>query len=120
RKDPKADRRVVERTLWQFGNGGGWHFRDGRFTHDLDPEAKEVAVTLRLYYAGMAAEAGAPKKGDYVLQAAPQYGGGDTSVTGTAWVNGTPLNTATTAERQWVVTRLLRKGDNEVRLVSAP
>jgi len=57
--------------------------------------------------------------GDYVLQAKPKYSTENSPVTGTVFVNGTPLSSFALAERAVVITPYLKKGRNEIRIVSS-
>jgi hypothetical protein len=66
-KSPKNDELVMEREYWSFQNNEGWHFKDGKFTHDAGPDVKEITLTFKVYYAGFDYETGEVKNGDYVL-----------------------------------------------------
>jgi hypothetical protein len=109
---------VMSPVLWEFRNGTDWRFQDGTYTHPLGPGVKEVTLTHRVYFAGMAHEQQELEAGDFVLAAKPTYPW-NAPVTATVFVNDTPLNTFMLATRQIVVTSLLKEGRNEIRLVSS-
>jgi hypothetical protein len=113
------DELVMERVYWSFNNGEGWHFKDGKFSHDLGPDTKEVTLTFKVYYAEPEYETKEVKNGDYVLWFTPYYDYKTSSVSTTVFVNGTPLNTGLTATRELVITPLLKKGENEIKVVTA-
>lgn len=118
RKDPANNRMVMERVLWEFRNGTDWKFEDGRYSHPLGPDVKEVTLSYSLYYAGLGTEKAELKAGDYVLQGSPAYGSWNTPVTATVFVNGTALNSFVLAKRQIVITPYLQAGKNEIKLIS--
>ena len=66
----------------------------------------------------MANEQGELKAGNVVLQGKPDYNGWNSPVVGTVFVNGTPLNSFMLAERQIIITPLLKPGKNEIKVVS--
>jgi hypothetical protein len=72
-----------------------------------------------VYYAGMEREGGELKAGDYVLVGKPTYNVWNSPVVATVWINGTALNSFTTAERQLIVTDLLKPGKNEIKILSS-
>lgn len=111
---------VMHPVLWEFDNGTDWRFKDGQFSHPLGPGVKEVTLNFSVYYTGeFAAEDAELKAGDFVLKSKGNYGAAwNSSVTATVFLNGTPLNTFTTAPRQIVITPLLKQGKNEIKLVS--
>jgi hypothetical protein len=113
------DKVVMQPVLWEFRNGTDWKFNDGTYSHPLGPSVKKVMLEYNVYYAGMANEQGELKAGDYVLQGEPNYGSWNSPVVGTVFVNGTPLNSFMLAERQIIITPLLKPGRNEIKLVSS-
>jgi hypothetical protein len=115
----KKDGQRIMTPIWEFQNGTDWKFEDGKFSHQLGPDTKEVTLTYKLYYAGLDAEKRKLGAGDYVLTGDQYYHSGNTPVVATVWVNGQALNTFLGAERQLVITSYLRKGENTIKLVSA-
>lgn len=120
RRDPRAGAVGMAPVLWQFRNGTDWKLgQDGRWRHALGPKVKQVQVDLRVYWAGMKEEARELEEGDLVLIVKPNFETSwNSSVSGTVFVNGTPLTTFMQPERQVVITPYLKKGKNEIRLVS--
>jgi hypothetical protein len=118
-KSPENDELVMERVYWSFQNNEGWHFKDGKFSHDLGPDVKEITLTIKVYYAGPDYEAKEVKHGDYVLHFAPEYSTYSSSVSTTVFVNGTPLNSGLMEGRRLVITPLLKQGKNEIKVVTA-
>jgi hypothetical protein len=59
------------------------------------------------------------RAGDFFLQGGPDSKYSNVPVTATVFVNDTPLNSFILAERQVVITPLLKKGKNEIKLVSS-
>ena len=110
---------LMSPVLWTMYNGDDWKLDSGRYRHRSDPEATSVQLAFRLYYAGLRFEDGAIKDGDYVVTGKPDSEYRNASVTATVFVNGTGLNTFTAQPRQVVITPLLRKGHNEIRIVSS-
>lgn len=115
----KDGKRVMGPVLWEFRNGTDWKLKDGKYTHQLGPDRKDVTLTFRVFYAGLAAEARAPGAGDYVLTGHQDYSTSASPVTGTVFVNGHEVSTFLGRERQVVITPYLKKGENTVKLVSA-
>lgn len=118
-KDPGKNRVTMDQVLWQFRNDTDWKLENGVYSHPLGPDTKEVTLTYNLYFAGLDREGVTVKAGDYVLVGQPGYNSWNSPVIGTVFVNGTPLNSFTLAERRVVITPLLKEGRNEVRVVSA-
>jgi hypothetical protein len=114
----KGSQVVVGPVLWELRNDADWRYKNADYTHPLGPGVKEVTLTYNLYYAGMDLEGGELKAGDYILQGKATYRNYTSPVVGTVWINGTPLNSFTPAPRQIVITRLLKPGKNEIKLVS--
>jgi hypothetical protein len=114
----KNDRQVMM-PLWKFGNGTDWEYNDGKFSHATGPDLKKVSLSYRVYYAGLEHEHGKVRTGDYWLQGGPQTNYLNVPLTATVFVNDTPLNSFILAERQVVITPLLKKGKNEIKLVSS-
>jgi Mg-chelatase subunit ChlD len=117
-KDPRTSEWIMNPVLWEFRNGTDWEFENGRHTHPLGPDTKEVTLTVPVFFAGMQHENATVKAGDYLLQAKANYGGWNTPITAMVYVNGTPLNSVLLQQRQMVVTPLIKKGPNEIKLVS--
>jgi len=114
----KRDRQVMS-PLWKFGNGTDWEYKDGKFSHATGPDVKKVSLSYRVYYAGLDHENGKVRAGDFWLQGKPQTNYLNVPLTATVFVNDTPLNSFILAERQVVITPLLKKGKNEIKLVSS-
>lgn len=122
----KADgTRVMAPVLWTFRNDGDWELRDGMFSHALGPKVKQITQTLKLYWAGLEDEVRELDAGDLVLTGGTQYdaangeGAWSSPITATVFVNDHALNTFTLAPRQIVITPYLKKGKNEIKIVSA-
>lgn len=118
RKDAKNDRMVMEPVIWEFQNGTDWKFKDGKYSHPLGPNTKEVTLSFRVYFAGLQYERGKIREGDYVLEGRSEYSAWNTPVTATVFVNGTPMNTFILGKRDLVITPLLKQGKNEIKLVT--
>jgi hypothetical protein len=111
---------VVSPVLWQFDNKTDWQLeKDGTYSHPLGPGVTDVELTFKVYYTGMEREGGELKAGDYVLVGKPTYNVWNSPVVATVWINGTALNSFTTAERQLIVTDLLKPGKNEIKILSS-
>ncbi|MGH9650724.1 MAG: hypothetical protein ACRD3I_09670, partial [Terriglobales bacterium] len=82
------------------------------------PKVKEVTLSYRIFNADMDKEGAELNAGDYVLIGKPMYSSWNSPVVGTVWVNGTPLNSFLLQQRSVVITPLLKKGRNEIKLVS--
>ncbi len=119
RKDAKSKQMVMDPVLWEFRNGTDWKFKDGRHSHPMGPETKEVTLTFPVYFAGMGLEKQEIKAGDYVLAGKPGFNSWNSPVNAMVSVNGTPLNSFMLEARQIVVTSLLKEGRNEVKIVSS-
>ncbi|HEY2934789.1 MAG TPA: hypothetical protein VGK99_23895 [Acidobacteriota bacterium] len=117
-KQDRGAKMTMDPVLWKFVNNTDWKFANSAYSHPLGPNVKEVTLTYNLYYAGMAYENQQLKAGDFVLAAKPTYASWNSPVTATLYVNGTPLNSFTLAERQLVITPLLKQGKNEIKLIS--
>ena len=110
---------VMAPVLWSFHNQTDWRLeKDGRYSHPLGPNVTDVALTFKVYYAGLEREGGELEAGDYVLVGKPTFKGWNSPVVATVWINGTPFNSFTTTERQLIVTDLVKPGKNEIKLVS--
>jgi hypothetical protein len=105
--------------IWKFRNGTDWKFKEGSYTHALGPQAKDVTLSHRVYYAGLDHEGRRLRTGDYIVTGKPEYGGWNAPVTATVFVNGTPLNSFLLEGRQVVITPLLKQGKNEIKLVAS-
>ncbi len=117
-KDPNHDRMVMTPVLWEFHNGTDWRFREGKYSHPLGPDVKEVSLSFRVYLADFSRDNAELKTGDFVLTGHAEYDAWDAPVTATLFINGTPLNTFLIASRQIVITPLLKQGKNEIKLIS--
>jgi hypothetical protein len=117
-KDEKRNQRVMHPVLWEFRNRTDWDFEDGKYIHALDPDAKDMTLTYRVYFAGLEHEAKPIQKGDYVLQAQARYNSWNAPLTATVYVNGRALNSFMLHERYVVITPLLRQGKNEIKVIS--
>jgi hypothetical protein len=120
RPDPSDSNKVImSPVIWEFCNGTDWKLEKGVYSIALGPDVKEVTLSYHVYWAGLDHEGVGLKAGDYVLQGKPAYTAWNTPVAGTVFVNGTALNSFLLANRQIVVTPLLKPGKNEIKLVSA-
>ena len=119
RKDAKTKQLIMDPVLWEFRNGTDWKFQDGRHTHPMGPDTKEVTLAFPVYYAGLGLEKHEIKAGDYVLSGKPDYNSWNSPVNAMVSVNGTPLNSFMIEQRQIVITSLLKEGRNEVKIVSS-
>jgi hypothetical protein len=117
-KDERSKKQVMECLLWNFDNGTGWKHADGRFTHLLGPDVREVTQEFKLFFAGPELEKAKPKAGDYILTANQSYGR-NPPVTITVFINNKPLTSFLGRERtQLVISPLLEPGNNVVRIVA--
>jgi|GEM_PF-3008209 len=114
----KNDRQVMM-PLWNFGNSTDWEFKDGRFSHATGPDVKKVTLSYHVYFAGLEHENRKLRAGDFFLQGRPDSKYLNVPVTATVFVNDTPLNSFILAERQVVITPLLKKGKNAIKIVSS-
>jgi hypothetical protein len=117
-RDAKSGELTMPTSLWHFQNDTDWKFEDGEYKHSRAPDAKDVTLEYRLYYAGLANERSQLKDGDYVLQAAANYQSSNVPMSASVTINGTPLNSFLGGERQVVVTPLLKQGKNEIKLTT--
>ena len=118
-KAPGKDQWIMEPILWEFRNDTDWKFANGRYSHPLGPDVKEVTLSYKIYYAGLQNENTKLKAGDFVLSGKPSYNGWNAPITATVFVNGTPLNSFLLAQRGIVITPFLKQGKNEIKLVSS-
>jgi hypothetical protein len=109
---------VMNPVVWTFRNDTDWSFQDGVFTHPVQPDPKQIAITYHLYYAGLDRENRELAAGDYVLQGSPEYSGWNTPLIGTPVVNGRALTSFLLEARQLVINDLLQQGRNEVQLIA--
>ncbi len=119
RKAAGKDEWLMNPVLWEFRNETDWKLADGKYSHPLGPDVKEVTLSYELYYAGVQNENAKLKAGDFVLTGKPTYGSWNSPVGATVFVNGTPLNTFLLAERTLVITPFLKPGKNEIKLISS-
>jgi hypothetical protein len=119
-KDRSANQMVMTTVLWEFRNGSDWDLDEGKaaYSHALGPGVKEVKQEFAVYYAGLELEAKELQEGDYILAGKPEYAGWSSPLTTTVAVNGAWLNTFMLAERQVVITSLIKPGKNELKIVS--
>jgi hypothetical protein len=119
-KDQAANQMVMTTVLWEFRNGSDWKLdaQKAVYSHPLGPTVKEVKQEFPVYFAGLDLEAKELEEGDYILVGKPQYAGWSSPFTTTVAVNGTWLNTFMLAERQVVITSLVKPGRNELKIVS--
>lgn len=119
-RQPKDQQLVMKPVLWEFRNGTDWTMRDdGTWRHARGPKVKQVELSFQFYFAGLNGELRELDEGDLVLMADPRSNGRNPSVSGTIFINGTPLNTFFQPQRQVVITPYLKKGKNEIKIVSA-
>jgi hypothetical protein len=119
RKDAQSGKVVMSPVVWSFTNKSDWSEQNKVVKHRLGPDVKEVTLTFRLYFAGLKHEAASVKAGAFILNHNQSYHE-TPPVTSTVFVNGTALTTFLGTKRNTVVvTPLLKKGKNEVRLVSS-
>jgi hypothetical protein len=111
-------RRVMTTTLWQFDNGTDWKFDDGKYTHQLGPDRKDATLTFRLFLGKLDVEGRKPAEGDYILRGRQEYATWNTPVTATVYFGDKPITSFLGPERTVVVTDLVHKGDNPIRVVS--
>jgi hypothetical protein len=118
--DARTKTLVMEPLLWEFRNFTDWkHQPDGTYLHASGPGVKEVTLEMRVYFAGVDTDTKELKAGDLILRGKGTFGSWNAPVTATVLVNGTPLNSFTTQERTVVITPFLKKGRNEIKLVSS-
>jgi hypothetical protein len=119
-KDQSANKMVMTTVLWEFRNGSDWDLDEGKaaYAHPLGPGTKEVKQEFAVYYAGLDLENKELAEGDYVLVGKPEYSGWSSPLTTTVAINGTFLNTFMLAQRQVVITSLIKPGKNELKIVS--
>jgi hypothetical protein len=117
-KDPKSGEPTMTKVLWHFQNDTDWEFEDGSFQHPRAPDAKDVTLEYRVYYAGLTHEQAKLKDGDYVIQAEANYQSSNVPLAASVFVNGSPLNSFLGGSRQVVITPLLKQGKNEIKLVT--
>lgn len=120
-KDPKNNRMTMAPVLWEFRNGSDWKFDEssGTFRHALGPKVKEVTISMKVYWAGLEDERREMDRGDWVLVSSSNASSWNVPVTGTVFVNDHPLNSFSQHDRQVVITPYLKKGKNEIKIVSA-
>jgi len=110
---------AMDPILWELRNGTGWELRDGKYLPTANAEASEAVQSFTLWYAGFEQEPGNLKvnEGDYFL--AVQAERPDVvPVTASVSINGTMLNSFVGNRRNVAVTPLLKKGENELKLIT--
>jgi hypothetical protein len=117
-KDPDTGKMVMSPVLWSFNNRTDWSEKNGTMVHRLGPDVKDVTLTFHVLYAGSGKKDRELKDGDFILQHRQDYDG-TPMVTSTVFVNGRPLTTFLGRDRnQATITPYLKKGKNEIRLIS--
>ncbi len=119
--DPKrSNRYLIAPVLWSFDNGTDWDFQKntGTFLHALGPIVKEVTQTYHVYNGPMDFDLLQMEEGDYILDVQRHYQTRNAPVSATIVINGTPVPTFVGAHRRLVITPLLKKGKNEIKLIS--
>ena len=48
-KTPGNDQWIMEPILWEFRNDTDWKFANGRYSHPLGPDVKEVTLSFKIY-----------------------------------------------------------------------
>ena len=119
RKSRGKDQWIMEPIMWEFRNDTDWKFANGRYSHPLGPDVKEVTLSYKIYYAGLQHENIKLKAGDFVISGKPTFSPWNSPITATVFVNGTPLNSFLLAKRGTVITPFLKQGKNEITLVSS-
>jgi hypothetical protein len=114
------DKLIMEHVYWKFWNSEDWSFEKGKFQHKLGPDVKEVTLSFRVFYAGPEFDEVKVRNGDYLLSLGSYYGDNNPDTIPTTFVNGTPLNSFMMGQRDVVITSLLKKGKNEIKLVTSP
>lgn len=114
----KGNEPVMSPVIWRFTNGLDWQDKGGKWTHQSDPDAKAVTLTFTVYLGHPELEREGGKKADYILHAAPNVVGATTPVSSTVTVNGTTFTSLLGVQRDIVITPLLKKGKNEVEIVT--
>lgn len=114
----KDNKPVMSPAIWKFTNGLDWKNKDGKWAHQSDPDAKEVTLTFTVYLGRPELEKGEGKKGDYILKSETFKDGATQPVSSTVTVNGTTLTSFVSLKRDIVITPLLKKGKNEVEIVT--
>ena len=117
-KEGDREEQVMTPVLWQFPNYEGWQAKDGKATHDLGPDVKEVTNTFTVVYAGCDADKAKTAAGDYVLQGGPTNTASFAAAPSTVIVNGTPLTSFYGSSRQVVLTPYLKKGENKLEITT--
>lgn len=114
----RNDGKVLMQPLFKFFNGSDWRFENGRHVHKLGPDVDQVALDFSVYYQPGAAEPISLKQGDFVISANADSDYVNTSATVALWINGQPVGGFAGLDRETVITPLLKKGRNEVKIVS--
>jgi hypothetical protein len=113
----KSGKRTMS-PIWEFRNGTDWKLKDGTYTHQTNPDAKEVTLTYQVFHAGLKDEGRKLGAGDYVLTGDHEYDSWNSPVTAAVTVNGHEINTFLGLSRQVVITKYLHSGENVIKLVS--
>lgn len=116
-RDPETDQWVLGQPLWQFENTTDWVYRNEKLTHVRAPDASDVTLSFAFYFAGFRDQ---PEltSGDYALRIKINNSYNTAATIASLRINGQPLNTVFGANRQVIVTDLLKKGENSISLVS--
>lgn len=119
RKAAGKDEWLMNPVLWEFRNETDWKLANGKYSHPLGPDIKEVTLSYKIYYAGWQNENTKLKAGDFVLTGKPKFSTWNSPISATVFVNGSPLNTFLLAKRAPVITPFLKQGKNEIKLISS-
>lgn len=113
-----AERFTMAPVLWEFRNYSDWRPVNGRYQHDSGPNVRNVKLDFKFYWQGLEDETRELDSGDFVLVGRPYYGNADPPITATVAINGHVLNTFLAPQRQVVISPYLKKGKNEIKVIS--
>jgi len=82
-KTPGNDQWIMAPILWEFRNYTDWKFANGRYSHPLGPDVKEVTLSYKIYNAGLQNENIKLKAGDFVINGKPTYSPWNSPITAT-------------------------------------
>ena len=122
--DPMTKKSVVKTVLLRYHNNQDWQLNGdtGKYTHPFGPnpktpDRKSVTHTYTFEYVGAAADLVDRKEGSYFLQVEPMKDR-NVSVISTLTLNGKPLGSFLGSRRALDVSRLLKAGENEIKLTT--